>query len=120
MVPPDQMPLGPAFHYQEQAAKLRGILNRAIAANGLSHAELEHDTGIDEKQIGRCLRDDGGAHLPLALLACILEKDRGSVVLTEIAKDRGFEIRPRLDPWERIRDLEAQLARVRAAAAGEP
>jgi hypothetical protein len=116
VLPLEQMPLGPAFHYQDQAAKLRAILNRAIAANGLSHAELEHDTGIDEKQIGRCLREDGGAHLPLALLACILEKDRGSIVLSEMAKDRGFEVRPKLDPWERIRELEAQLARVRDAA----
>lgn len=115
-----QLPLGPEFHYQEQGCRLRALLNRAIAANGLSHAELEHDTGIDEKQIGRCLRDDGGAHLPPALIACILHKDRQGVAICGLALMVGYEARPNVDPWARIRHLEAKIARLEAALAEEP
>lgn len=115
-----QLPLAPVFHYQEQAARLRALLNQAIAKNGLSHAELEHETGIDEKQIGRCLRDDGGAHPPLALVACVLAKDRQGVFVTGLALMVGYEARPKIDPWERVRKLEAQLARTRAALEDAP
>jgi len=111
----EQLPLGPTFHYQAQASRLRALLNRAIAGNGLSHAELEHETGIDQKQLGRTLRDDGGAHPPLALVACILAKDRQGIVITGLAAMLGYEARPKVDPWERIRKLEAKIARLEAA-----
>lgn len=66
----DQLPLGPEFHYAEQASRLRALLNQAIARNGVSHAELEHDTGIDEKQIGRC-RPGGRGRPPSARPRCL-------------------------------------------------
>ncbi len=117
MTESDQLPLAPVFHYQEQASRLRALLNLAITKNGLSHAELEHETGIDEKQIGRCLRDDGGAHPPLALVACVLAKDRQGVLVTGIATMVGYEAKPRIDPWQEIRRLKARLARVEGALA---
>lgn len=113
--PNEQLPLGPVFHYQEQASRLRKLLNRAIAANGLSHADLEHETGVDEKQIGRALKDDGGAHPPLALIACVLAKDQRGVVITELAAMLGYEAKPRIDPWEEVRRLQRKIARLEAA-----
>lgn len=116
----EQLPLGPTFHYAAQGARLREMLNRAIARNGVSYAELEHETGIDERQIARCLREDGGAHPPLALVACILGKDRQGIAITGLAAMLGYEARPKVDPWDRIRKLEAKIARLEAALAEEP
>ncbi len=112
----DQLPLGPVFHYAAQARRLRALLSRAISANGVSHAELEHETGVDERQIARCLRDDGGAHPPLALVAAVLAKDRAGVFVTGLAAMVGYEARPRTpDLAEENRRLREQLARIRAA-----
>jgi hypothetical protein len=116
----EQLPLGPVFHYQEQAARLRALLNRAITANGLSHEDLAHETGVDEKQIGRALRDDGGAHPPLALVACVLAKDRQGIVITGLAAMVGYEAKPRVDPWEEVRRLQRKIARLEAALSEEP
>jgi len=115
-----QLPLAPTFHYAEQAARLRALLNRAIVANGISHVELEHETGVDERQIARCLRDDGGAHPPLALVACILAKDRQGIVITGLASMVGYEAKPRVDPWEEVRRLQRKIARLEAALAEDP
>ncbi len=112
----DQLPLGPVFHYGKQATRLRALLARAITANGLSHAELEHETGVDERQIARCLRDDGGAHPPLALVAAILAKDRAGVLITGLAAMVGYEAKPKTpDLAEENRRLRDQPARLRAA-----
>jgi hypothetical protein len=116
----EQLPLGPTFHYAKQAGRLRALLGRAIAANGLSHAELEHETGVDERQIARCLRDDGGAHPPLALVACILAKDRQGIAIAGLAAMLGYEARPKIDPWDEVRRLRAKLARLEAALSEEP
>ena len=116
----EQLPLGPALHYQGQGARIRNLLNRAIARNGISHADLEGDTGIDAKQIGRCLREDGGAHPPLALVAAILAKDRQGIAIAGLAAMLGYEARPRVDPWERIRKLEAKIARLESALSEDP
>jgi hypothetical protein len=120
MFPADpQLPLGPVFHYQEQASRLRCLLTRAIAANGMSHADLEHETNIDEKQIGRCLRDDGGAHPPLALVACIIAKDRAGVFVTGLAAMAGYEAKPRTpDLADEVRRLREQIARIKGALEG--
>ncbi len=112
----DQLPLGPAFHYQQQAARLRALLARTITTNGLSHAELENETGIDERQIARCLRDDGGAHPPLALVAAVLAKDRAGVFITSLAAMVGYEAKPKTpDLADENRRLREQIARLRAA-----
>lgn len=117
----EQLPLGPAFHYQEQASRLRALLSRTIAANGMSHAELEHETSIDEKQIGRCLRDDGGAHPPLALIACILAKDRAGVFVTGLAAMVGYEAHPKTpDLAEENRRLREKIAQLKTMLTEEP
>ncbi len=116
----EQLLLSPSFDYQEKGSKIRALLNRGIAANGLSHGELARDTGIDEKQIGRCLRDDGGAHPPLALIACVLAKDEKGIVITGLAAMVGYDAKPRVDPWDEIRRLQRKIARLEAALAEDP
>ncbi len=112
----EQLALSPALDNQGKGARIRTYLNRAIVANGLSHAELARDTGIDEKQIGRCLREKGGAHLPAALLAAILAKDEKGIILVGIAGMFGWEAKPKTpDLADENRRLREQLARLRAA-----
>lgn len=110
-----QQVLAPQFHYQDQGARLRALLNRAIAANRLQVVDLEADTGVDEKQIGRALRDDGGAHPPLSLIACILAKDRAGTFITGLAEMVGYEARPKTpDLAAENRRLREELAEIRA------
>lgn len=96
--------------------RIRALLNHAITANGMSLVNLAEETGIDEKQIGRSLRDDGGAHPPLALIACVLSKDRLGIVVQGLASLVGWEAkRKEPDPQERIKKLEAALSAAVAA-----
>ena len=105
-----QLSLSPALHYERQGSRIRGLLNRAIAANGISIVDLEADTGVDEKQIGRALKDGAGAHPPLAVVACILAKDRAGVLITGIAGLVGYEAVPRRpDLAAENRELKAAL-----------
>ncbi len=116
-----QLPLTPALHYQAQAARLRALLNRTIAANRMAIVDLEADSGVDEKQIGRALKDDGGAHPPLALVACILAKDRAGIFIAGLADMLGYEATPKrpdlAEENRRLRGaLEAAIAALREAA----
>lgn len=106
-----QSPLFPSSDYREKGDRIRALLNRTITAAGLSHEELSRETGIDEKQIGRALRDDGGAHPPLALVACILKRDRAGVFISGLASMLGYEARPKAP------DLAAENAKLRAELA---
>jgi hypothetical protein len=109
-----QRPLSPALHYAAQGARLRALLNRTIAVNRLHVVDLEADTGIDEKQIGRALKDDGGAHPPLALIACILAKDRAGTFITGLAEMLQYEARPKSpDLAAENRALRAELAEIK-------
>jgi hypothetical protein len=106
-----QQPLTPALHYQKQGSRLRSLLNDTIRKNRLQVVDLEADTLIDEKQIGRSLKDDGGAHPPLALVACILAKDRTGTFITGLADMLGYEASPKTP------DLAGENKRLRDALA---
>lgn len=109
-----QQPLSPALHYQAQGDRLRKLLRTTIAANRLDVVDLEADTGVDEKQIGRALKDGGGAHPPLSVVACILAKDRAGTFITGLAEMLGYEARPKTpDLAAENRTLREQLARLR-------
>lgn len=104
-----QMDLSPSIHWAKKAARIRVLVNRAIVANQLTHEFLARETGIDERQIARCLKDDGGAHPPLALIACVLWHDKTGVLLTGLASMLGYEATPRKP------DLSAENRRLREA-----
>jgi hypothetical protein len=106
-----QMDLSPSIHWARKASRIRSLLNRAIAANQLTHEFLARETGIDERQIGRCLKDDGGAHPPLALVACVAWHDKAGVFIRGLAEMLNHEAKPKLpDPYDRIRKLENALS----------
>jgi hypothetical protein len=103
----DQLDLSPAIHWAKKAARLRKILNSAIVANQLTHEFLARETGIDERQIARCLKDDGGAHPPLALVVCVAWHDKAGVFLSGFAGMLHYDITPRKP------DLAAENKRLR-------
>lgn len=107
----DQGYLAPVFHYEERGGEIRELLNRTIVANGLSLDDLSRDTGVDSKQIGRSLRNGGGAHPPLALVACIIAQDRLGIFLRGLCSMAGYEATPRAP------DLAEQNRRLREALA---
>lgn len=107
----EQLDLSPSFHWARKGAALRELLRRAIVANGLSHADLSRDTGVDERQIARALSDDGGAHPPLPLVACVLWNDRAGVLIQGLADRLGYEVRPKSP------DLAAENRQLREALA---
>jgi hypothetical protein len=110
-----QSPLFPTSDYRDKGNRIRALLNRAIVGNGLSYVDLAEETGIDEKQIGRSLKDDGGAHPPLALVACILKHDKLGVFVTGLAAMCGYEATPkRPDLSAENKRLRSELARIRA------
>ena len=115
-----QLDLSPAMHWQKKGARARKLLAQAIAANHLTFEFLSRETGIDESHISRSLRPDGGAHPPLALVMCVMWHDRAGVLIQGLAEMVGYEARPNVDPWERIRKLEAKITRLEAALAEEP
>lgn len=99
--------LFPALHYRDAGNRIRHILNRAIVANGLSYCDLAEETGVDEKQIGRSLKEDGGAHPPLALVACVMRHDHLGIFITGLAELCGYEATPKTP------DLAAENRRLR-------
>lgn len=110
-----QQPLSPALHYAKQGARLRALLRNTIAANRIDVVDLEADTAVDEKQIGRALKDDGGAHPPLSVIACILAKDRAGTFVTGLADMLGYEATPRTpDLAAENRALREKLAAIQA------
>jgi hypothetical protein len=112
----EQLPLSPTIHavHSDNGRRIRALLNRAINANGLSHVDLSHETGIDEKQIGRSLRDDGGAHPPLSLLACVLAKDRLGIFVSGMCAMVGRDaVERKPDPAAENRKLREELGRIR-------
>jgi hypothetical protein len=95
--------------------RLRALLNRAIELNNLSLVDISEETGWDEKQIGRSLKDDGGAHPPLSVVACILAKDRLGVVVQGLAAMCGYEAQPKKpDLAVENKRLREKLALLRA------
>jgi hypothetical protein len=117
-----QLPLAdnafaPAIHAVHEAGgdKIRALLRRAIELNGISIVSLDEETGYDEKQLGRALKDDGGAHPPLPLVACILAKDRLGVVVQGLASMCGYEAKKKeADLGAENKRLRSELARIRA------
>lgn len=111
----EQQPLSPTFHYQKQASRLRALLRHAIDTNGIDVVDIEADTGVDEKQIGRALRDDGGAHPPLSVVACVLAKDRAGSFISGLAEMLGYEARRKTpDLVAENRALRERLASLRS------
>lgn len=117
-----QLPLAeaafaPAIHavHAEGGDRIRALLRRAVEMNRLLQADLSDETGIDEKQIGRALRDEGGAHPPLALVACVLSKDRLGIMIQGLAAMCGYEAtRKTPDLAAENKRLREKLAALRA------
>jgi hypothetical protein len=91
----EQPDLSPELHWMGKAVRIRALLNRAITANRLTHEFLARETSIDERQIGRALSDNGGAHPPLALVACIAWHDKAGVLIHGLAAMLHYEATPK-------------------------
>lgn len=109
--PPEQLTLAPTIQaaHRANAGRLRALAARAIEANGMSLAQLAAETGYDERQIGRALKGDGGAHMPWPVLAAILHLDRLRILATGIAALLGCDL------VERKPDLAAENRQLRSA-----
>lgn len=116
-----QLALSPEISWQEKGARLRALLNRAIVANQITMPEIERNTGVDEKQAARALKDGGGAHPPLPLVAYLLWNDERAVILEGIASALGYEIRRKEpDLAAENRRLRARLAKLEAVLSEDP
>jgi hypothetical protein len=106
-----QLPLAASIAgvHRDSGNRLRALLRLAIERNGLLVLDLAAECDVDEKQLGRCLRDDGGAHPPLAFIACLLSRDRERVILHGLAGMLGYEATPKKT------DLEAENRHLRAS-----
>lgn len=109
----DQLTLAPTITavHRANGNRIRALLNKAIALNGISHSDLAAETGVDEKQLGRALRDDGGAHPPLALVAAIFARDHVGVLVHGLCALVGYEAR------RKTPDLAADNKRLRSELA---
>jgi hypothetical protein len=121
MVRPKQLPLAIPERiidepirrvHRENGQRIRALLVRAIELNCISVTQLERETGYDEKQIGRALKEDGGAHPPLAVVAAILHLDDLGVFVRGMAELAGYEATPARP------DHEAENKRLRTALLG--
>jgi hypothetical protein len=114
---PEQLPLHATIAQAHRAGgnRIRALLRHAVEENQLILLDLATESGVDDKQLGRVLRDDGGAHLPLAFLACLLSRDRTHVVLHGLAAMLGYDVIPRTpDLATENRQLRTALLAVRA------
>lgn len=91
--------------------RIRALIRKAIADNGLSHSALAHELGMDESHLSRALADDKGAHPSPAVYAAVLALDAKGILIAGLAAMTGREVVKRApDPQERIRKLESALA----------
>ena len=103
-----------AATHRKNGDKIRSLLSRAITDGGISLVDLAEETGIDEKQLGRSLKPDGGAHPPPALIAAVLAKDHQRVLVTGLCALVGYECQPRRpDLSAENRRLREELASIR-------
>jgi hypothetical protein len=112
----EQLPLAPSVQavHKANGNRIRALLNRAIEANGISYVDLSFETGIDEKQIGRALKEDGGAHPPLSLWAAVMVKDRLGLLVGGLCDLTGREaIVKKADPVAENKVLRGRLHEIR-------
>jgi AraC-like DNA-binding protein len=111
-----------AVHF-DAGRRIRALIRKAIADNGISHSSLAHELGMDESHLSRALADDKGAHPSPAVYAAVLALDSRRILVGGLAAMCGCEaVEKRPDPEEENRKLRKQLrAAVEAlsAALGE-
>lgn len=113
----EQLPLAATIADAHRAGgdRLRALLRLAVERNRLVVVDLAEECGVDARQLGRALRDEGGAHPPLAFVACLLARDRERVILHGLADLLGYEATPkRQDLASENRQLRSALLAVRA------
>lgn len=121
-----QLPLSACVQavHIDAGKRIRALLRRAIADNGLSHSDLASELGMDESHLSRALADDKGAHPSPAVYAAVMAKDSKRVLIAGLCAMCGCEpVEKRPDPEEENRKLRKQLrAAVEALtlALGEP
>jgi hypothetical protein len=108
-----QLPLVGAVQavHQDAGKRIRALLRKAIADNGISHSSLAHELGMDESHLSRALADEKGAHPSPAVYAAVLALDHKRVLIGGLCAMTGGEWkRTEPDPGERIKRLEGALA----------
>ncbi len=106
-----QLPLVGAVQavHADGGKRIRALLRKAIADNGISHSALAHELGMDESHLSRALADDKGAHPSPAVYAAVMALDVKRILVGGLAAMCGCEaVEKRPDP-------EAELKRLRAA-----
>lgn len=115
-----QLPLVGAVQavHADAGKRIRALIRKAIADNGISHSALAHELGMDESHLSRALADDKGAHPSPAVYAAVLALDVKRILVSGLAGMCGGEwIEKRPDPAEENRRLRQQLrAAVQALA----
>ncbi len=116
----EQLPLSPQMDWAQKGARIRALLNKALVSSGITMPEIERNTGVDEKQAARNLKEGGGNHPPLPLVAYLLWSDERAVILGGLASMLGYELRRREpDLAAENRSLRARLARLEAVLRGD-
>jgi AraC-like DNA-binding protein len=107
-----QLPLVGAVQavHADAGKRIRALIRKAIADNGVSHSALAHELGMDESHLSRALADDKGAHPSPSVYAAVLALDAKRVLVGGLAAMCGGEwIEKRPDPEEENRKLRKQL-----------
>lgn len=112
-----QLPLVSAVQsvHADAGRRIRALIRKAIADNGISHSALAHELGMDESHLSRALADDKGAHPSPSVYAAVMALDVKRILVRGLAAMCGgqwVEVRP--DPAEEVKRLRAALAEERA------
>jgi AraC-like DNA-binding protein len=112
-----QLPLVSAVQtvHADGGKRIRALLRRAIADNGISHTSLAHELGMDESHLSRALADDKGAHPSPAVYAAVMALDAKRILVAGLAAMCGCEAtEKRPDPVAEVQRLRAALMDERA------
>lgn len=112
-----QLPLVTAVQsvHADAGKRIRALIRKAIADNGISHSALAHELGMDESHLSRALADDKGAHPSPSVYAAVMALDAKRILVRGLAAMCGgewVEVRP--DPAEEVKRLRAALMDERA------
>ncbi len=115
-----QLPLAVCVQavHADGGKRIRALLRRAIAENGMSQSDLAAELGKDESQHSRMLADDKGANPGPDVYAAVMAKDRKRILIGGLAAMCGCAaVEQRPDPEQELRKLRDQLRGMQDALA---
>lgn len=115
-----QLPLAVAIQavHLDGGRRVRALLRKAIADNGISHSSLAEELGMDESHLSRALADDKGAHPSPAVYAAVMAKDSKAILINGLAAMCGRETHEkRPDPEQELLRLRKQMRAMTEALA---